>query len=47
MGPTASGLKRLSCQMTRTKNSMGNPFAAAAFSIIKQIEAASGFWGGR
>src|SRR4051812_22174136 len=36
-GPTASDRNRLSCQITRAKNSSGRSFAVAADSIIKQI----------
>src|SRR5215468_7802189 len=37
-GPMASGLKRLSLQMSLVKNPTGNPFELAADSIIRHAE---------
>jgi hypothetical protein len=36
-GPTAPGRNRLSCQINRTKNSIGRPLARAADSTSRQI----------
>ncbi|MFK4506893.1 hypothetical protein ABIF81_002071 [Bradyrhizobium daqingense] len=38
IGPTASAWKRLSCQITRAKNSSGKSLSRAAASTIKQID---------
>src|SRR5262245_59718228 len=39
---TASGLKRLSCQIRRVKNSMGRSLSAAACDRVRQTSVARG-----